>query len=200
MPGTRFLHPWGLSNLSRPGPCPRTCVSCARPWPERLCPVLCCSCDLTSGGQKHTPGSDTPHPCASESWTFFRIKHLKKKDTEMLELLMQVSPPEDWRWSRGPCHSTFTQSQELPLPLAMFTECWRKGRLLGFGGGVQGFSHLGRGQARLPLAAGAWLRRTGPTCFFAGFFAGVGVGGVYLSGHLQQQFSSISEMSANKRE
>lgn len=33
----------------------------------------------------------------------------------------------------------------------------------------------------------------------AGLFAGVGVGGVHPSGHLQQPFGSLSEMSANKR-
>lgn len=50
------------------------------------------------------------------------------------------------------------------------------------------------------LAPENWSNLFGPVYASAGFFAGVGVGGVYLSGHLQQQFSSISEMSANKRE
>lgn len=32
----------------------RTHAPCARPWRERPCPVLRCSCDLSSVGQKHT--------------------------------------------------------------------------------------------------------------------------------------------------
>ena len=103
--------------------------------------------------------------------------------------------------------------QRTPPPT--FTECWRKGRLLGSRAGCRGSHHptcrvhLGRGQARLRWQwaspsglGGLWPCSENWSNLFAstGFFAGVGGGGVYLSGHLQQQFGSISEMSANKRE
>lgn len=44
---------------------------------------------------------------------------------QVFPLGLEVVP---WSLSQGFC----SKSQELPLP--MFTECWRKGRLLGFGG------------------------------------------------------------------
>ena len=88
-------------------------------------------------------------------------------------------------------------------------ECWGPGR----GAGGVSPPHLPsppwKGQARLRWLwaspsglGGLWPCSENWSNLFAstGFFAGVGGGGVYLSGHLQQQFGSISEMSANKRE
>ena len=89
-------------------------------------------------------------------------------------------------------------------PLPTYTECWRKGRLLGSRAGCRGSHHptcrvrLGRGQARLRWQwaspsglGGLWPCSENWSNLFAstGFFAGVGGGGVYLSGHLQQQFA-----------
>lgn len=74
------------------------------------------------------------------------------------------------------------------------------GQGLGAGAALIGYGRLS--PRPLSSAALGWPHSENWSNLFAsaGFFAGLGAGGVYLSGHLQQQFGCILEMSANKRE
>lgn len=83
---------------------------------------------------------------------------------------------------------------------SILTPTLEGGQGLGAGAALTGCGRLS--PRPLSSAALGWPHSENWSNLFAsaGFFAGLGAGGVYLSGHLQQQFGCMLEMSANKRE